>query len=275
MSKNRRNYGKMPLTKGIEMASVYSVKECGQRARHIVLSPENRIITEEFLKIVNMKDKFALHDVPVPNKIMMFGPPGTGKTLTAFHLAHELELPLVTVRLDALIHAHLGETGSNVRKIFEYARMEPCVLFMDEFDAVARTRDNNDEVKEMARVVNTLLQCLDEFPEHCIFIAATNLETELDNAIWRRFDTKMIYGNPAAALRLEYIARLCGDFPREQGLDQWAAEWMDGCSYADIEQIILKAKRKAIIDDMPMSQLLIEMSFHEYRPYHLLVAERV
>ncbi|WP_458122278.1 AAA family ATPase [Paenibacillus sp. Z6-24] len=272
MSKNRRNYGKMPLTKGIEMASVYSVKECGQRARHIVLSPENRLITSEFLKIIDMKEQFAVHDVPVPNKIMMFGPPGTGKTLTAFHLAHQLELPLVTVRLDALIHAHLGETGSNVRKIFEYARIEPCVLFMDEFDAVARTRDNNDEVKEMARVVNTLLQCLDEFPEHCIFIAATNLETELDNAIWRRFDTKMVYGNPAAELRLEYMKRLCGEFPCESGLLAWASAEMEGCSYADMEQIMLKAKRKAIIDDIPISRLLIELSIQEYRPYHLIAS---
>ncbi|ANF97126.1 AAA family ATPase [Paenibacillus bovis] len=273
MSKNRRNYGKMPLTKGIEMASVYSVKECGHRARHIVLSPENKMITGEFLRIIDMKDQFAVHDVPVPNKMMMFGPPGTGKTLTAFHLAHQLELPLVTVRLDALIHAHLGETGSNVRRIFEYARIEPCVLFMDEFDAVARTRDNNDEVKEMARVVNTLLQCLDEFPEHCIFIAATNLETELDNAIWRRFDTKMVYSNPAAELRLEYIRRLCGDFPSEPGLQEWASEKMEGCSYADLEQIILKAKRKAIIDNIPLSRLLIDLSIQEYRPYHLIAAQ--
>jgi SpoVK/Ycf46/Vps4 family AAA+-type ATPase len=88
------------------------------------------------------------------------------------------------------------ETGSNIREIFEFAKTAPCVLFLDEFDAIARARDSIDEVKEMARVVNTLLQCLDEFQGDSTFIAATNLEEELDNAVWRRFDTRLTYGLP-------------------------------------------------------------------------------
>lgn len=267
MSKNNKyNTGKMPLAKGMDMASVYTAKECGLKARNIVFSPENKIIMDEFLTILGMKERFAEHDVPVPNKLMMFGPPGTGKTLTAFYLAQQLELPLVIVRLDTLIHAHLGETGSNVRKIFEYAKAAPCVLMMDEFDALARTRDNNDEVKEMARVVNTLLQCLDEFNGDSIFMAATNLEKELDNAIWRRFDTKMAYGAPDEACRMKYIRLLFGSFAQEQGLEAFTAKMLEGCSYADIEQIALKAKRKAIIEDKPLTRRAIETSIQEYRP---------
>lgn len=90
------------------MASVYTPKECARKAKHIVLSRQNRKIVDEFITILGMKERFAAADVPLPNKLVMFGPPGTGKTLTAFHLARQLDLPLVLVRLDTVIHSHLG-----------------------------------------------------------------------------------------------------------------------------------------------------------------------
>lgn len=257
---------RLPRAKGIDMASYYAVKECTRKVKRIVLPAQNRQIVEEFITILGIKEKFEQHDVPIPNKVVMFGPPGTGKTLTAFYMASRLELPLILVRLDAIIHSHLGETASNVRKIFEYAKASPCVLFLDEFDAIARTRENNDEVKEMARVVNTLLQCLDEFEGDSIFMAATNLEAELDNAIWRRFDTKMTYSLPDEARREEYISLLLGDFGHEEGVREAASDRLAGCSYADMEQIVLKAKRKAIIEDCLLCTTHIEEALAEYQP---------
>ncbi|KTS75978.1 ATPase, partial [Paenibacillus jamilae] len=172
-----------------------------------------------------------------------------------------LDLPLILVRLDAIIHSHLGETASNVRKIFDYANGTPCVLFFDEFDALGRMRDSNDEVKEMARVVNTLLQCLDEFGGESVFVAATNLEEELDTAIWRRFDTKMTYTLPTHADRIQYIELLIGE-----SLAGQAADLLAGCSFADIEQIVLKAKRKAIIENRALNFENIENALSEYNP---------
>ncbi|MBB3111385.1 SpoVK/Ycf46/Vps4 family AAA+-type ATPase [Paenibacillus phyllosphaerae] len=268
------NVNRLPRAKGIDMAMVYSPKECARKVKRIVLHPHNRQIIEEFLTILGMKEKFAAHDVPIPNKVVMFGPPGTGKTLTAFYMAQRLNLPLILVRLDAIIHSHLGETGSNVRKIFDYAKSTPCVLFLDEFDAIARTRDNNDEVKEMARVVNTLLQCLDEFEGESIFVAATNLEDQLDDAIWRRFDTKMTYDMPDDNVRDEYIRLLIGDFGQEEQIAQKTAELLQGLSFADMEQIVLKAKRKAIIDDSDLTYPHIMNSFAEYRPKMLLAESK-
>ncbi|SHN63705.1 MULTISPECIES: AAA family ATPase [Paenibacillus] len=265
MSKTN-HVNRIPRAKGIDMASFYSPKECGRKAKHIVFSADNERVVEEFITILGMKDQFAEHDVPMPNKMVMFGPPGTGKTLTAFHLAHRLQLPLVLVRLDAIIHSHLGETGSNVRKLFEYARANPCVLFLDEFDAVGRTRESNDEVKEMARVVNTLLQCLDEFEGDSILVAATNLETQLDHAIWRRFDTKMTYGMPDESSRRLYISKLMGQFEQESRLEEFTCERLTGCSYADVEQIVLKAKRKAIIANIPLHEQFINDAYAEYKP---------
>jgi SpoVK/Ycf46/Vps4 family AAA+-type ATPase len=258
--------GRLPRAKGIDMATCYTPKECARKVRHLVLPEVNKNIVGEFITILGMRESFEEHGVPIPNKVVMYGPPGTGKTLTAFHLASKLELPLILVRLDALIHSHLGETGSNIRKIFEYAKLTPCVLFLDEFDAIARTRESNDEVKEMARAVNTLLQCLDDFGDSSIFVAATNLEKELDRAIWRRFDTKMTYSLPDDESRQRYIELLIGDFGREDALAEKAGERLAGCSFADIEQIILKAKRKAIIGSISLTWEHITLAYEEYNP---------
>ncbi len=265
MAKNNNN-NRLPRAKGIDMATVYLPKECARKVKRIVLHPANKRIVEEFILALGMKEKFEHYDVPVPNKVVMFGPPGTGKTLTAFYMAQRLDIPLILVRLDAIIHSHLGETGSNVRKIFDFARSSPCVLFLDEFDAIARTRDNNDEVKEMARVVNTLLQCLDEFDGDSIFMAATNLEEQLDHAIWRRFDTKMTFGLPDDEYRTEYIGQLIGEFEHETQLTGHTSALLKGCSFADIEQIVLKAKRKAILEDRLLTLNMIRYSMEEYKP---------
>lgn len=265
MSKSNKSQ-RIPRAKGIDMATVYSPKECGRKARHLILPAFNQRIVDEFIAILGMREEFEEHHVPIPNRIVMYGPPGTGKTLTAFYMANILGLPLVLVRLDAIIHSHLGETGSNIRKIFDYANTFPCVLFLDEFDAIARTRDSNDEVKEMARAVNTLLQCLDDFGDNSIVMAATNLEKDLDTAIWRRFDTKMTYSLPDSSRMQHYMEVLLGDFQCEDTALTEACEQLEGCSYADIEQIVLKAKRKAIIERQPLQRRHIKDACDEYKP---------
>lgn len=260
---------RLPKSKGIETATIYTTDECLKKIKHMVLQENNQQIVDEFITIQNMKAKFEEADVPIPNKIVMFGPPGTGKTLTAFYLAHRLELPLIVVRLDAIIHSHLGETGSNIRKIFEFAKLAPCVLFLDEFDAIARARDSIDEVKEMARVVNTLLQCLDEFQGNSTFIAATNLEEELDNAVWRRFDTRMNYSLPSKYELGLFLMKLIGSEGGNSALIEQAKELLQGCSFADIEQIILKAKRRMIIEDSEWSYDKILHGYVAYNPRSL------
>ncbi|MCQ4085932.1 AAA family ATPase [Saccharibacillus sp. JS10] len=257
---------RLPRSKGTDMATTYEAKDCKRKVKYLVLPERNQRIVEEFMTILSRAEEFNQHGVPIPNKVVMYGPPGTGKTLTAFHVAASLDIPLIVVRLDALIHSHLGETGSNIRKIFDYASIVPCVLFLDEFDAVARTRESGDEVKEMARAVNTLLQCLDEFGDRSIFMAATNLETELDPAIWRRFDTRMTYALPDEQDRQTYIRLLISDFECEKGAEAEACRLLCGCSFADMEQIVLKAKRKAIIERQPLSTSHIRLSYDEYAP---------
>ncbi|MBD2847385.1 ATP-binding protein [Paenibacillus sp. IB182496] len=269
MAKSYGKQSRLPRAKGMDMAQVYAPGESGERVKHMVFHPVNQVIVEEFMACLGMREQFAQYGVSAPNKLVMFGPPGTGKTLTAFYIAHRLELPLVLVRLDAIIHSHLGETGSNVRKVFDYARETPCVLFLDEFDALARTRDNNDEVKEMSRVVNTLLQCLDAFEGKSIFMAATNLEDELDHAVWRRFDTRMTYTLPDEKARWTYTAKLIGEYPCAAAIAGPFAGLTEGCSFADLEQVVLKAMRKAIIARRSLQMSDLDASLAEYRPHAL------
>lgn len=108
MNKNSSNQ-RLPRAKGIDMGTYFTPKECARKVKQLVLPQMNRKIVEEFITILGMRPTFEEHNVPIPNKVVMYGPPGTGKTLTAFYLAQMLELPLILVRLDAVIHSHLGK----------------------------------------------------------------------------------------------------------------------------------------------------------------------
>ena len=111
--------------------------------------------------------------------LLIFGPPGSGKTLTAYHIAAKLNLPLVVARIDGLISSFLGTTARNIANLFDFANRYRCVLLLDEFDAIAKVRDDPQEVGEIKRVVNTLLQNLDGRRSFGVTIAITNHDLSL------------------------------------------------------------------------------------------------
>lgn len=150
-------------------------------------------------------DEIRRHGLKVRSKLLFCGPPGCGKTLCAEIFAAELGLPLFLVKLDRLISSYLGETAGNVRKIFEFARKQPCVLFFDEFDAIARSRDDNGEHNELRRVVNSLLLFIDHIQPKGFLIAATNLDRSLDPAVWRRFDEVVWFDKPDRAMIARFL----------------------------------------------------------------------
>lgn len=120
--------------------------------------------------------------------VLMCGPPGTGKTLAARWLAREIGLPLVTLNLASVMNSFLGRTGQNLAQVLEYGRSAECVLLLDEFDALAKRRDDAQDVGELKRVVNVLLQAVDEWPSTSLLVAATNHPELLDRAMFRRFE---------------------------------------------------------------------------------------
>ena len=177
---------------------------------------------------------------------MFCGPPGCGKTLAAEVLARELSLPLYTAKLDVIISSFLGETASNLRKIFDVAARRPCVLFLDEIDALARSRSDQAEHNELRRVVNSLLMFIERFKGRGLVVAATNLEVSLDAAIWRRFDEVVAFEPPGEPEIAALLAMRFRNFPVNFDLAKQAVK-LKGLSFAEIERVAFDAIKSAVM----------------------------
>lgn len=162
----------------------------------LFLSRAMRAEIEDFVSTIEQRDRLQARGIEIPARLLLHGPPGTGKTSIARHVAARLQLPLVTTRSDTLVSSLLGQTSRNIREVFDYASRWPCVLFLDEFDALAKNRADVREVGELQRVVIALLENLDSFGGTNVLIAATNHPQLLDTAIWRRFDHTMATSLP-------------------------------------------------------------------------------
>ena len=151
------------------------------------------------------------------HRLLFVGPPGNGKTSLAESLAYELALPLFTVRYDAVVTSYLGETAQRLRRLFDFVRTEPCVLFFDEFDAIGKERGDLHETGEIKRVVTTLLLQLDDLPSYCVLVAATNHPELLDRATWRRFEIKLELGKPSDDQMTDYFSQRLKEFKDKSG----------------------------------------------------------
>lgn len=153
----------------------------------LYLPPNAQSALDTFLTFYRASSLLYAKGVGVSASMLLFGPPGCGKTQLAKYVAAETNLPLITARADSLISSYLGSTAKNIRSLFTHANSQPCVLFLDEFDSIAKMRDDDRELGELKRVVISLLQNIDAMGKDRILIAATNHEHLLDPAIWRRF----------------------------------------------------------------------------------------
>jgi len=148
--------------------------------------------------------KFGLR----PRKtILLYGPPGCGKSLGAKRLAWNTGLPLMKVRFASLISSYFGESAANLRTLFMAAKDRPCVLLLDECDFIARSRVNSNDIGEASRIVNSLLQLMEEYDAPGLLVATTNVESSLDNALFRRFDEVFLVPPPGPE-EIEKLLRL-------------------------------------------------------------------
>ena len=214
----------------------------------LVLSKSNANKLRAFILSYQNADKLNSLGLGVSNTLLLYGPPGCGKTKCAYLIAKELQLPLVIARLDSIISSYLGTTSKNIRILFEFAQKMPCVLFLDEFDAIAKSRDDSNELGELKRVVNSLLQNVDAMSGDSLLLAATNHERLLDVAAWRRFDYKLEIELPD----INAIIKMIGLFTKDtkeislKDTKEIATAFL-GLSGADIEEIITKTLRNAVI----------------------------
>ena len=185
-------------------------------------------------------------------RVLFYGPPGCGKTLTASAIASEIGLPLLYVRFDAIISSYLGETAGNIRKIFDFVNGDSYVMLFDEFDAIARSRNDQYEHGEIKRVVNTFLQQIDSFKGRSLIIAATNFEKSLDYAIWRRFDNTLRFDLPDNDEKVRLFNLKLKQFKGSENIVVEFLPHMENFSHSDVEQAAITVMKQCILDGRRM-----------------------
>lgn len=203
---------------------------------------------EEFISLINNSDYLINKDIKIYRSLLLYGPSGTGKNQTAKYISAKSNLPLITTRIDGLVSSYLGSTSKNIRSLFDFVERTPCILFLDEFDAIAKMRDDSNELGELKRVVNTLLQNIDSINSKVPIIAATNHEQLLDPAVWRRFDYKIFINLPNEEQRRSLFKSFLGSYISDEKYVNILTELATKMSGAEIE----------ILSDMIKTSLIIE-----------------
>lgn len=246
----------------------------------LILSEPIENSIDEFIAKIENKDKFEKIGIEINSSLLLYGPPGCGKTSIANLIAQKLDLPIIIARFDSLISSLLGSTSKNIRSLFEYANSKPCVLFLDEFDAIAKNRKDQQELGELKRVINSLLQNIDEFLKNNILIAATNHHELLDDAIWRRFEQIIEIGQPnikeIEILVSDLIKNFKTDIKDDSKKISILSESLAGFSHSEIKKIINNAMSNSIIKGK--TSLTIEALLHEvfkYKNYHNVSTEKL
>lgn len=186
--------------------------------------------------------------------VLLSGPPGVGKTMSAHWLAAKLNLPLLTLDLSSVMSSLLGKTGNNIKSVMDYAKEKPCVLLLDEFDAVAKRRDDDRDVGELKRLVTVLLQTIDEWPSTSLLVAATNHPDILDPAVWRRFEHVLNFNTPS----MELIDRYLVKHGVNEELSKKLARLLDGTSFAIINRILNFSKKNEVLKKIPFESSLVD-----------------
>jgi hypothetical protein len=238
-----------------------SVVSSGGSGREAIMQVEPRIRLDDLLLPLPAQDHgrqlieehirsdvLRAHGYEPRHRVLLSGPPGNGKTSYAEALAEALALPLFAVRYDALIGSYLGETNARLRRLFDYVRTQPSVLFFDEFDAIGKERGDTHETGEIKRVVSFLLMQLDHLPSYVIVIAATNHAELLDRAVWRRFQIRLAFPAPDRKHVEAFLDRVVAQWPERPRLSvQKIAGKLGSVSYAEALDFCQSVRRRHIL----------------------------
>lgn len=214
----------------------------------LVLTEETRSSILEFIEEQTRADVLRAHCLEPRSRILLVGPPGNGKTSLAEAIAEALGVGFFVVRYELLIGSYLGETAARLKRTLDYARTTPCVLFFDEFDAIAKERGDKHETGEIKRVVSSLLMQIDELPSYTVLVGATNHPELLDRAAWRRFQLHVDLPPPKQADVAAYIERFSAVFEDDLGMTPAAiARRLGNTNFSDVEEFCLDLRRAQVL----------------------------
>ena len=252
----------------LKLAYIKAPEDVRDNLAGLILTDDQKTEIEKTGKALQNREYLGQIGLYEIGKLLFVGPPGTGKTSTARALSSWFSLPMVEVRLSMITSQYLGETSKNIDKVFDLAkRLSPCILLIDEFDFVAKTR-TSDEHGAMKRAVNTLLKAIDEINlvEHgVLLIAATNHPQLLDYAAWRRFDKVLNFPLPDQEMRRMILDKVLSHIDADVDTSQ-LAEMTEGYSGSDLRLVIREAVLNALlVDRRKLGQEDLLESIEEFR----------
>ncbi len=219
-----------------------------RRLDDLILPAIVRRAVDELVEEQQRADLLRAHGLEPRHRVLLVGPPGTGKTTLAEAIAESAGVPLFVVRYAMMIGSYLGETATRLKRLFDYARTTPCVLFFDEFDAIGKERGDIHETGEIKRVVTALLMQVDDLPSYTIIAAATNHPELLDRASWRRFQLRLPLPLPDSRALTRYIQSFSERLSEPLGQTPAAiARRLGRISYAEAEQFCLDVQRRSVL----------------------------
>lgn len=218
------------------------------RLDELVLTLPVREAARQLVEEHARADVLRAHGLEPRHRVLLSGPPGNGKTSFAEAVAEALALPMFVVRYDVLVGSYLGETNARLRRLFDYVRTTPCVLFFDEFDALGKERGDIHETGEIKRVVSFLLMQIDHLPSWTIVVAATNHAELLDRAVWRRFQLRLAFPAPGPAEVAAFLAKQMDSWPERPRLPpERIARRLGAVSYAEVRDFCFDVRRRLVL----------------------------
>ncbi len=230
--------------------SLYLVNQQKVALEDIFFDDELRVAINRFLEEYEHCEALEKYYLPVANKLFLNGKSGCGKTMTAKGIASALDKKIFIVNLSTIVSSKLGETAKNLSQLFQTVKHKKAILFFDEFDSLGSVRDyDNNDASEMKRVVNTLLQLIDDFPKDSILIGATNQIQLIDEALLRRFDVQLTYKIPSDDILDSFYDHLLEKYPLEfrKIIRKYACSFAEASVHA-IQQVkeLIIASEKAL-----------------------------
>lgn len=246
--KSQKIGGAVPIARPSgELAGLLSVSYPKVLLSEMVLSPSIRNQLQKVTREYKQLSRLRVHGLSPRRKLLLVGPPGCGKTMTSRALAGELKLPHFSVQLHSLITKYMGETASKLHAVFDAIHKTRGVFLFDEFDAIGSERQSGNDVGEIRRVLNSFLQFLEQDDSDSLIVAATNLPSILDDALYRRFDEVILYDKPSKQETEELIRNRLARFGIEEDIITRIADLATGLSHADVCQCSDDAAKEAVL----------------------------